>query len=180
MPDAQAAADAQSYLQTCMQSGNSSGGIIEGIITGVPAGIGEPVFGKLDSELARAIFSIGAVKGFEIGDGFEAARATGLSNNDAFYYDETGKLCKKTNHAGGILGGISDGDDIIYRAALKQDTVTKNGENISVCVKGRHDPVIVPRAVVVVEAMSALTLADAVLENMAAQADIVAHFYQHL
>ncbi|MCI8890116.1 MAG: chorismate synthase [Eubacterium sp.] len=188
MPDAQAAADAQSYLQTCMQSGNSSGGIIEGIITGVPAGIGEPVFGKLDSELARAIFSIGAVKGFEIGDGFEAARATGLSNNDAFYYDETGKLCKKTNHAGGILGGISDGDDIIYRAAFKptpsisakQDTVTKNGENISVCVKGRHDPVIVPRAVVVVEAMSALTLADAVLENMAAQADIVAHFYQHL
>ncbi len=187
MPDAQAAADAQDYLKTCMQSGNSSGGIVECIITGVPAGIGEPVFQKLDSELARAVFSIGAVKGFEIGDGFAAARATGLSNNDAFYYNEKGILCKKTNHAGGILGGISDGSDIIFRAAFKptpsisaqQDTVTKDGENRSVCVKGRHDPVIVPRAVVVVEAMGALTLADLMLENMAARIDTVLSFYQN-
>lgn len=185
MPDATAAANAQSYLDTCMKSQNSSGGIVECIITGVPAGIGEPVFHKLDSELARAIFSIGAVKGFEIGDGFEAARATGLENNDAFFYDENGQLHKKTNHAGGILGGMSDGSDIILRAAFKptpsisavQDTINKNGENISVQVKGRHDPVIVPRAVVVVEAMAALTLADLMLANMGAQVDRIIDFY---
>lgn len=179
MPDAAAAARAQSYLEECIRSRNSSGGIIECIIQGVPAGIGEPVFQKLDAELARAVFSIGAVKGFEIGDGFDAAKATGLSNNDAFYYNEEGVLCKKTNHAGGILGGISDGTDIIFRAAFKptpsvsalQETVNKNGENITVQIKGRHDPVIVPRAVVVVEAMAALTLADLMLANMAARTD---------
>lgn len=186
MPDAAAAAKAQDYLAACMKEQNSSGGIIECIITGVPAGIGEPVFQKLDSALAGAIFSIGAVKGFEIGDGFEAARATGLDHNDAFYYDENGQLHKKTNHAGGILGGISDGSDIILRAAFKptpsissvQETVNKSGENISVQVKGRHDPVIVPRAVVVVEAMAALTLADLILANMSARMDSILDFYQ--
>lgn len=187
MPDAAAAARAQSYLEECIRSGNSAGGIIECIIKGVPAGIGEPVFQKLDAELARAVFSIGAVKGFEIGDGFDAAKATGLSNNDAFYYNEEGVLCKKTNHAGGILGGISDGTDIIFRAAFKptpsisalQETVNKNGENITVQIKGRHDPVIVPRAVVVVEAMAALTLADLMLANMAARTDDFVNHYRN-
>lgn len=186
MPDAVAAAGAQEYLDACMKSQNSSGGIVECIITGVPAGIGEPVFQKLDSELARAIFSIGAVKGFEVGDGFAVARATGLTNNDAFYYDENRGLGKKTNHAGGILGGISDGSDIIFRAAFKptpsihasQDTVNKAGENISINIKGRHDPVIVPRAAVVVEAMAALTLADLMLANMPARMDAVLQHYQ--
>lgn len=185
MPDAHAAQKAQEYLENCMKSQNSSGGTIECVISGVPAGIGEPVFHKLDAELARAVFSIGAVKGFEIGDGFEAARAVGLENNDAFYYDANGHICKKTNHAGGILGGISDGSDILFRAAFKptpsisatQETVNKNGENISVSVKGRHDPVIVPRAVVVVESMAALTLADLMLENMSARTDkIIAQY----
>ncbi len=186
MPDAKAAAKAQEYLQDCMKAQNSSGGIVECIITGVPAGIGEPVFDKLDAQLAKAVFSIGAVKGFEIGDGFDAARATGQENNDAFYYNENGVLCKKTNHAGGILGGISDGSDILLRAAFKptpsisaiQETVNKNGENITVRVKGRHDPVIVPRAVVVVEAMAALTLADLMLADMGARAGSFADFYR--
>lgn len=187
MPDAAAALEAQNYLDACMKAQNSSGGVIECIISGVPAGIGEPVFRKLDSELARAVFSIGAVKGFEIGDGFEAAHATGLENNDSFYYNPDGKICKKTNHAGGILGGISDGSDIILRAAFKptpsvsaaQQTVSKDGSNITVQVKGRHDPVIVPRAVVVVEAMAALTLADLMLENMNAKTDSVFDFYKN-
>ena len=187
MPDAAAALEAQIYLDTCMKAQNSSGGVIECIISGVPAGIGEPVFRKLDSELARAVFSIGAVKGFEIGDGFEAAHATGLENNDSFYYNPDGKICKKTNHAGGILGGISDGSDIILRAAFKptpsvsaaQQTVSKDGSNITVQVKGRHDPVIVPRAVVVVEAMAALTLADLMLENMNAKTESVFDFYKN-
>lgn len=186
MPDAAAAEIARGYLDACMKEQNSSGGIVECVITGVPAGIGEPVFQKLDSELAKAIFSIGAVKGFEVGDGFEAARATGLNNNDAFYYDAHGTLRKKTNHSGGILGGISDGADILLRAAFKptpsisavQETVNKDGENITVQVKGRHDPVIVPRAVVVVEAMAALTLADLMLANLSARTDYFLSCYQ--
>lgn len=174
MPDAAAASKAQAYLDECMRAQDSSGGVVECVISGVPAGIGEPVFDKLDAQLAKAVFSIGAVKGFEVGDGFEAARARGRDHNDAFYYDENGRLRKKTNHAGGILGGISDGTDIIFRAAFKptpsisaqQHTVSRSGENIMVNIKGRHDPVIVPRAVVVVEAMAALTLADLMLENL--------------
>ncbi len=185
MPDANAAAKAKEYLEDCMKNGNSSGGIIECIITGVPAGIGEPVFDKLDACLAKAIFSIGAVKGFEIGNGFEAARSSGLTNNDAFYYDANGALCKKTNHAGGILGGISDGSDIILRAAFKptpsvsatQETVNKNGENITVNIKGRHDPIIVPRAAVVVESMAALTLADLMLAGTGARMAYLKDFY---
>lgn len=186
MPDATAAAKARQYLDDCMKAQNSSGGVVECIVSGVPAGIGEPVFRKLDSELAKAVFSIGAVKGFEIGDGFEAAKATGKDNNDAFYYDENRKVCKKTNHAGGILGGISDGSDIILRAAFKptpsisaqQETVNRNGETITIHVKGRHDPVIVPRAVVVVEAMAALTLADLMLADLGARMEYVLDFYK--
>lgn len=185
MPDAAAAGRAQDYLEECMKNGNSSGGVIECQISGVPAGIGEPVFDKLDAALARAVFSIGAVKGFETGDGFAAASATGLTSNDAFYYDAQGRIGKKTNHAGGILGGISDGSDIIFRAAFKptpsisavQNTVNKNGENISVSIKGRHDPVIVPRAVVVVESMATLTLTDMMLANMGAQMQSISSFY---
>ncbi len=185
MPDAEAAKLAQEYLEQCMKAQNSSGGVVECRITGVPAGIGEPVFQKLDSALAGAVFSIGAVKGFEIGDGFAAAKTDGRTNNDGFYYDKDGSIRKETNHAGGILGGISDGDEIIFRAAFKptpsisatQQTVNKNGETISVNVKGRHDPVIVPRAAVVVESMAALTLADLMLINMSAQADFVTEHY---
>ena len=186
MPDADAAAKAASYLEECKAMQNSAGGIIECVITGVPAGIGDPVFEKIDANLAKAIFSIGAVKGFEIGDGFAVAAATGLTNNDAFVTDEKGSVTKETNHAGGILGGMSDGSPIVFRAAIKptpsvastQKTVNKNGEEIEINIKGRHDPIIVPRAVVVVESMAAITILDAMLSNMSAQMDGIKDFYQ--
>ena len=186
MPEEEAAGRAQAYLEQCMAAQNSAGGVIEAIITGVPAGVGDPVFDKLDASLAKAIFSIGAVKGFEIGDGFAAARSTGQDNNDSFRYDETGAVTKETNHAGGILGGISDGSPIIFRAAFKptpsisapQRTIHKDGSNIDISIRGRHDPIIVPRAVVVVEAMAALTLADLLLTNMGAKAENLKQLYQ--
>lgn len=176
MPDDESSKKAQEYLDECMKHTDSAGGIVEGIITGVPAGIGEPVFDKLDANLAKAIFSIGAVKGFEIGDGFAAAASKGTENNDAFCMKD-GQVTTATNHAGGILGGISNGAPIIFRAAFKptpsvastQRTVNKSGENISISIHGRHDPIIVPRAVVVVECMAALTLLDLLLENMGAK-----------
>ena len=174
------------YLEQCMEKQDSAGGIIECVIKGMPAGIGEPCFEKLSANLGKAILSIGAVKGFEIGDGFLVAESTGLSNNDAFYYNNEGKVVKKTNHAGGILGGLSDGSDIVFRAAVKptpsifaaQETIHKSGENISINIKGRHDPVIVPRAIVVVECMAAITVLDALLMNMSAKVDNLKKFYE--
>ncbi len=185
MPDADATSKAQEYLEKCMVEQNSAGGLIECIITGIPAGIGDPVFDKLDANLAKAIFSIGAVKGFEIGDGFAVANATGLSNNDAFETDANGAVTKKTNHAGGVLGGMSDGSPLVFRAAIKptpsiaatQQTVNQDGENIDISIHGRHDPIIVPRAVVVVEAMAAITVVDALLGNMGARMDALHDFY---
>lgn len=176
MPDDESSKKAQEYLDECMKHTDSAGGIVEGIITGVPAGIGEPVFDKLDANLAKAIFSIGAVKGFEIGDGFAAAASKGTENNDAFCMKD-GQVTTVSNHAGGILGGISNGAPIIFRAAFKptpsvastQRTVNKSGEDISISIHGRHDPIIVPRAVVVVECMAALTLLDLLLQNMGAK-----------
>lgn len=185
MPDEVAAEEVKKYASTKIAAGDSIGGIIECVITGVMPGIGEPVFDKLSASLAKAVTSIGAVKGFEIGDGFAVAKASGLTNNDAFVMKD-GNVSKKTNHAGGILGGMSDGSDIIFRAAIKptpsisayQDTVNKAGEDISVSIKGRHDPMIVPRAVVVVEAMAAVALVDMVFENMGARMDKVKKYYE--
>lgn len=185
MPDAQAALDAQEYLKQCMSEQNSSGGIIECVIEHLPAGLGDPCFEKLEANLAKAILSIGAVKGFEIGDGFAAAASTGAENNDAFYMEE-GKVKKRTNHAGGTLGGISDGSALIFRAAIKptpsisreQETVNKSGEEITVQVKGRHDPIIVPRAVVVVEAMAALVLVDALFAGMSARMEYLERIWK--
>ena len=185
MPDADAAAEASAYLLHCMKEQNSSGGIVECIVNGLPAGLGDPVFEKLDANLGKAILSIGAVKAFEIGDGMAVASATGRSNNDPFLPGENGAIRKASNHAGGVLGGISDGSPLILRAAIKptpsiasfQDTVNKQGEPISVSIKGRHDPIIVPRAVVVVESMTALVLADALLLNMTATMDNVKKIY---
>lgn len=184
MPDYEASRKAEEYLKNCMLEKDSSGGVIECVITGMPAGIGETVFDKLDASLGKAILSIGAVKAFEIGDGIRAAQAKGSENNDAFEI-AGGTIRKKTNHAGGILGGMSDGSAILLRAHVKptpsifrkQETVNKNGENITVEIKGRHDPVIVPRAVVVVEAMTALTITDLLFENMHARMDRIACFY---
>ncbi len=168
MPDATAAAEAEMWLERLISEQDSAGGVVECVISGLPAGIGEPVFDKLDACLAKAVMSIGAVKGFEIGDGFAAARSRGSVNNDEFDTDENGNIIKKTNHAGGILGGISDGSDIVLRAAFKptpsiartQQSVNRQKESVSINVKGRHDPIVVPRAVVVVEAMAALTVLD--------------------
>lgn len=187
LPDAEAAAMAQKYVDHMMEEKESSGGVIECRITGVPAGLGDPVFEKLDANLSKALVSIGAVKGIEIGDGFAAAHAVGSENNDSFYINEDGNTAKKTNHAGGILGGISDGDTIIVRAAVKptpsifrpQQTISRNKEPMELTIKGRHDPLIVPRAVVVVEAMCALTIADSLLLNMTAQMDGVLRFYNN-
>ena len=156
MPDAAAAQEASEYLDGLMKESDSAGGVIECIIRGMKPGVGDPAFEKLNANLGKAILSIGAVKGFEIGDGFAVARARGSQNNDPYAYTSDGTLEKLANHSGGILGGISDGSDIIFRAAIKptpsismeQDTVNKSGENIRVRIKGRHDPIIVPRAVV--------------------------------
>ncbi len=184
MPDYEASRKAEEYLAKCMADMDSAGGVIECRILGVPAGIGDPVFEKLDACLARAIMSVGAVKAFEIGDGFQVSMAKGSANNDPFV-SENGKITKKTNHAGGILGGISDGSEIILRAYVKptpsiftsQETVNTSGENIRLQIKGRHDPVIVPRAVVVIESMAALTLADAMISNMASRVSYLRDFY---
>jgi chorismate synthase len=177
MPDAEACEKAAAYLDRCIQEQDSCGGVIECVVSGMPAGAGDPVFDKLDANLAKAMMSIGSVKGFEIGDGFSVAGAVGSENNDAFTVDENGHITKLTNHAGGILGGISDGSDIVLRCACKptpsisraQQTVTRTGEPAEIVIRGRHDPIIVPRAVVVVEAMTAIVLADALLSGMSAR-----------
>lgn len=185
MPDAKAAKEAEAFLEKKMSETDSVGGIVECIVDGMPAGIGETVFEKLDANLAKAIVSIGAVKGFEIGDGFAAAASFGSENNDAFRMQD-GNIVKATNHAGGILGGMSDGSRIVLRAAFKptpsiakeQKTVTVDREETDLVIKGRHDPIIVPRAVVVVEAMTALTVFDMLLVGMGSRMDLVAAFYK--
>lgn len=185
MPDKAAAEEAERFLTQKMEEKDSAGGIVECRITGVMPGIGEPVFEKLSANLAKAVMSIGAVKGFEIGDGFAAAGSCGSYNNDNFYMKD-GSVEKRTNHAGGILGGISDGSDIVFRAAFKptpsisspQETVTGKGEERTIEIKGRHDPIIVPRAVVVVEAMAALTLADMLFVSMSSRMDYICEFFR--
>jgi chorismate synthase len=185
MPDKEASDKAEEYLMEQMKNHNSAGGVIECIVKGMPVGIGEPVFDKLDASLAKAVMSIGAVKGVEIGDGFLAAESSGAENNDAFYYGEGNNISKKSNHAGGILGGMSDGSEIILRAAIKptpsisrtQNTVNKDNENIEIQIQGRHDPVIVPRAVVVVESMVAITLVDHLFVGMTSRMDRIRDFY---
>lgn len=187
MPDATAASQASEYLEVLMAEKNSCGGVIYCEANGLPVGLGEPVFDKIDANLAKAMFSIGSVKGFEIGDGFGVATATGLSNNDAFVMNGSSrKPVKTTNHSGGTLGGLTDGAPLTMRVAIKptpsiaapQHTVNKNGEDIDIEIHGRHDPIIVPRAVVVVEAMAAITILDALLENMSSRVDRIVDFYK--
>ena len=186
MPDAGAAERIKEYADKKLEECNSMGGIIECVVKNMPTGIGEPVFEKLDANLAKAVMSIGAIKGVEIGDGFRAAQSTGLGNNDAFRIRD-GRVVKATNHSGGILGGMSDGSDIILRAAVKptpsiaavQQTVNRQGEEIDISIHGRHDPMIVPRAVVVVEAMTALTLVDMLFMGMTSRLDRIVDFYKN-
>ena len=185
MPDYEADKEALAYLEKAKENYDSVGGCMECIVEGIPAGIGDPVFEKLDANLAKAIMSIGAVKSVEIGDGSLVAERFGSENNDCFCVSDK-QITKSTNHAGGILGGISDGDKITIRAFVKptpsiyksQQTVNKEGEEIEITIKGRHDPIIVPRAVVVMECMTALTILDAMLVNMSARMDNIIDFYK--
>ena len=154
-------------IRKAQSRSDSVGGIVECRVTGMIAGIGEPAAGKLDADLAGAIMSIGAVKGIEFGSGFEAASRRGSENNDQMRMED-GRPVFLSNNAGGILGGISNGNDIIMRIAVKptpsiaieQKTVNAAMENTEIIVRGRHDPCIAIRAVPVVEAMTALVLAD--------------------
>ena len=185
MPDKEAVKPAEDYLTKLKEEGNSSGGSIECIVTGVPVGLGEPVFDKLDANFAKALMSIGAVKAVEIGAGIDVATKTGVENNDFYQIQDDGDITKETNNAGGMIGGISDGSDIFLKAYIKptpsihmtQRTVNKNGEKVSINVEGRHDPIIVPRAVIVVEAMVAVTLVDMLLLNMSTKMDNVLKVY---
>lgn len=184
MPDREADQKAVDYLKEAIRNNDSVGGCIECVVSGVPAGIGDPVFEKLDANLSKALMSIGAVKAVEIGDGVHVSRKMGSENNDAFRIAD-GQIVKASNHAGGILGGISDGDSILLRAHIKptpsifssQKTVSRDRQELDVRIKGRHDPVIVPRAVVVVECMTAVTLLDAMMINMSARVDSLEKFY---
>lgn len=187
MPDLTASAQAEEYLSSVLQEQNSAGGIIECIINGLPSGIGDPVFQKLDACLAKAVMSIGAVKGIEFGEGFAFSEHLGSEMNDSFMCSN-GKIQKYSNHAGGILGGISDGSEIIFRAVIKptpsiakeQKTVTTTGEPTTIQIHGRHDPVIVPRAVVVVESMAAITILDLLLSSMTARLDHIQTFFKKI
>ncbi|MBO5346653.1 MAG: chorismate synthase [Lachnospiraceae bacterium] len=185
MPDADANERAMEYLKEARANYDSVGGVMECKVTGLPVGLGDTVFEKLDANLAKAMMSIGAVKAVEIGDGFKVASMYGSENNDDFFIND-GQITKKTNHAGGILGGMSDGSDVIIRAYVKptpsifstQHTVNKAQEDIEIKIKGRHDPIIVPRAVVVMESMAAITILDALLMNMTARLDRIQEFYK--
>ena len=187
MPDNQAAVIAANYLNGLKEEKDSAGGLISCIATGVPAGIGEPVFDKLDAKLAQAIISIGAVKGVEFGSGFSSPMLKGSENNDSFYMED-GYIAKRSNNNGGISGGISDGSPIFLTAAIKptasigkkQHTVNKFGEEIEIMIEGRHDPVIVPRAVVVIESMTAITILDLMLKNMSSKMENIWKVYPKL
>ena len=164
---------------------DSAGGTVECVVTGMPAGVGETVFDKLDARLGQAVMSIGAVKAFEVGAGVMASQLTGSMNNDEFIVLD-GKITKNTNNAGGILGGMSDGDEIVIKAYFKptpsiskpQKTVNKNGEEVTITISGRHDDNVVEKAQVVVEAMVAVTLVDALFENMHSRLDKIKEFYR--
>lgn len=184
MPDKLCSEIAGEYLKNIMSELDSIGSSVECIITGMPVGIGEPVFSKLDALLAQGIMSIGAVKAVEIGDGTKVRQSKGSVNNDSFIIKD-GNIEKFTNHSGGILGGMSDGSPIIVRASFKptpsiykeQHTVNKEHEEITMAIKGRHDPIIGPRAVVVVEAMCAITILDLLMINTTSRIDNLLKVY---
>lgn len=174
-PDPIVAASMEAAINEAREAGDSLGGVISLLISGTPPGLGEPVFDKLEADLAKAMLSINAVKGFDIGDGFAAAAAKGSEMNDHFYTD-AGRVRTHTNHSGGIQGGISNGENIFCRIAFKpvatiqqkQNSIDRDGNAISLEAKGRHDPCVVPRAVPIVEAMAALVLADHLLRQRSA------------
>lgn len=166
-PDIEKAAEMEQLISEVKAKGDTIGGIITCVIKGCPAGLGEPEFGKLHAALGSAMLSINAVKGFEYGEGFDGVNALGSEQNDVFT-TETGGISTRTNHSGGIQGGISNGEDIYFRVAFKpvatllmqQNTIDKDGNATTLTARGRHDPCVLPRAVPIVEAMAAMTILD--------------------
>ena len=166
-PDKEKAAEMEQLIKEVKSEGDTIGGVITGVIKGCPVGLGEPEFGKLHAQLGAAMLSINAAKGFEYGDGFAGVTMRGSEQNDAFTI-ENGKITTKTNHSGGIQGGISNGQDIVFRVAFKpvatllkdQQTVDREGNMTTFKAQGRHDPCVLPRAVPIVEAMAAMTILD--------------------
>jgi len=173
-PDEERAKEMVRRIEEAKAAGDSLGGIVEVVVRGVPAGAGDPVFDKLEALMAHAVMSIGGVRGFEIGAGFGSARMTGSHFNDSFIV-EKGNIRTETNNAGGVLGGIATGEDILFRAAVRppasigkeQKTVNRKKESAAVRIGGRHDPCIVPRIVPVVEAMTRIVLLDCMLVQKA-------------
>jgi chorismate synthase len=173
-PDEKAANQMIALIEEIRALGDSLGGIIECVVRHVPAGLGEPVFDKLEADLAKAMLSLPATKGFEIGSGFAATRMKGSEHNDPFEMRD-GKIRTMTNNSGGVQGGISNGEDIIFRVAFKptatiareQKTVTAAQEETKIAARGRHDPCVLPRAIPIVEAMAALVLCDHALRQRA-------------
>lgn len=166
--------DMRAEIERARLDCDSVGGIVECAVTGVPAGVGSPMFGGVENALSSILFGIPAVKGVEFGDGFSCCGRRGSENNDSFYYDESKRVKTRTNHCGGVLGGITNGMPILFRVGVKptasigreQDTIDLNKrENAKLVVKGRHDPCIVPRAVPVVEAAAAVAILDLLLER---------------
>lgn len=171
-PDEKAATQMISFIESIKKNGDSVGGQIFCKISGAPAGLGAPVYDRLHADLGKAMLSINAVKGFEYGSGFEGTKMLGSQHNDEFI-SEKGSLHTKSNHSGGIQGGISNGEDIYFKVAFKpvatilsaQNTVNHDGDNVVLKAKGRHDPCVVPRAVPIVESMAALVIVDHLLLN---------------
>ena len=171
-PDKATAEKMIAHIDEIRKSRDTIGGMVTCVIRNLPVGLGEPVFDKLHAELGKAMLSINAVKGFEYGSGFEGIKLKGSEHNDEFV-NEAGKIKTKTNHSGGIQGGISNGEDVYFNVAFKpvatimmdQQSVDKEGNETTVSGKGRHDPCVVPRAVPIVEAMAALVIADFLLRN---------------
>lgn len=174
-PDMEAAERMEALIKEVKAEGDTIGGIIQCVVKGCPVGLGAPEFDKLHAVLGKAMLSINAVKGFEYGEGFAGVTARGSEQNDVFCTDADGNIQTRTNRSGGIQGGLSNGQDIIFRVAFKpvatllreQDTVDINGNATKLLVHGRHDPCVLPRAVPVVEAMAAMVILDEYLKNKA-------------
>ncbi|MDE6152176.1 MAG: chorismate synthase [Prevotella sp.] len=172
-PDQPKALEMEQLIKDVKKDGDTIGGIIQCVVTGCPAGLGSPEFDKLHAVLGKAMLSINAVKGFEYGEGFGGASARGSEQNDAFFTDAEGRVRTRTNHSGGIQGGLSNGQDIVFRIAFKpvatllmeQETIDTRGNATVLKAKGRHDPCVLPRAVPVVEAMTAMVILDEYLKN---------------
>jgi len=174
-PDAAVAETMVARIDAARRAGDSLGGVVECVCRQVPAGLGDPVFDKLEADLARALMSLPASKGFEIGSGFAGTFLTGIQHNDPFTTDASGRVRTASNRSGGVQGGISNGEDVVFRVAFKptatisqaQQTVDRGGQAVTLEAKGRHDPCVLPRAVPMVEAMACLVLADHLLRQRA-------------